>query len=134
MAITKDLEIKINGDKAAFSEDFYVYQNDRGIDLNIKVSMPKIQIGTRSTSLLSDLEDALASVRILNPDGEVISREKVPIDNDRIKFTIDKSLTDELNEIGFYKLQFHIFDQLDNRITIPPVQFEVKALIGLFQN
>ena len=134
MAITKDLEIKINGDKAAFNEDFYVYQNDRGIDLNIKVSMPKIQIGTRSTSLLSDLEDALASVRILKPDGEVISREKVPIDNDRIKFTIDKSLTDELNEIGFYKLQFHIFDQLDNRITIPPVQFEVKALIGLFQN
>ena len=25
MAITKDLEIKISGDKAAFTENFYIY-------------------------------------------------------------------------------------------------------------
>ena len=67
MAISKDLEIKINGDKAAFNEDFYVYQNDRGIELNIKVAMPKIQVGTRNISLLAGLEEgALSSARILS--------------------------------------------------------------------
>lgn len=34
MAITKNLEIKINRDQASFSENFYIYQNDRGIELN----------------------------------------------------------------------------------------------------
>ena len=132
MAISKDLEIKINGDKAAFNEDFYVYQNDRGIELNIKVAMPKIQVGTRNISLLAGLEEgALSSARILMPDGEVINRDKIPIVDDRIKFLIDSSLTDELNEIGYYHVQFHIYDSLDNRITIPPVKFEVKALIGI---
>ena len=39
MAITKDLEIKISGDKATFTEKFYIYQHDRGIELNIKVGV-----------------------------------------------------------------------------------------------
>ena len=51
MAITKDLEIKINNDQASFTEKFYVYQYDRGIELNIKVSLSKMQIGGRNTSL-----------------------------------------------------------------------------------
>ena len=31
MAISKNLELKINNDQASFNEKFYVYQNDRGI-------------------------------------------------------------------------------------------------------
>lgn len=130
MAIVKDLEIKISGDKAKFNECFYVYQYDRGIDLNIKIVMSKVQIGSKDISLLSGLEDSFAGVRILKPSGEIINREKVVIEDNNVKFTIDHDLTDELNEIGFYKLQFHLFDNAGNRITIPPVEFEVKPLIG----
>ena len=36
MAIYKNLEIKINNDQASFTEKFYLYQYDRGIELNIK--------------------------------------------------------------------------------------------------
>ena len=134
MAISKDLEIKINQDKAAFSEKFYIYQNDRGIDLNIKVTMPKLQIGSKSISLLSELNGAFCKVIILKPNQEVIGRDNIFISNDVIKFTIDHSLTDELDEIGVYKIQFHLYDNEDNRITIPPVEFEVKELLGIIPN
>ena len=134
MAITKDLEIKINGDQAAFTENFYIYQNDRGIDLNIRVSMPKLQINKRNASLLAELEGASGGAIILKPNGDVIGRSNINISDDVIKFTIDHSLTDELNEIGIYKVQFHLYDGEDNRITIPPVQFEVKSLLAVISN
>ena len=131
MAISKNLEIKINNDTAEFNEKFYVYQNDRGIDLYIKISIPKLQIGSRSVSMLSELEEAKASVTILKPNGDVLGRQDLEIIDDAVKFVIDKELTNDLDEVGIYKMQFHLYDGEDNRITIPPVTFEVKALIGI---
>ena len=134
MAITKDLEIKINGDTAAFTEKFYIYQNDRGIELNIKVSMPKLQISKRNVSLLAELEGASGGAIILKPNGDVIGQNNIVIADEVIKFTINHELTDDLDEVGIYKLQFHLYDSEDNRITIPPVEFEVKGLIGIIPN
>ena len=134
MAITKNLEIKINGDTATFTEKFYIYQNDRGIDLNIKVTIPKLQISKQNTSLLTELNGSLGKAIILKPNGEVIGRDNIIITNDVIKFTIDHELTNEIDEVGIYKVQFHLYDNEDNRITIPPVEFEVKGLLGIIPN
>ena len=134
MAITKELEIKINGDKAAFTEKFFIYQNDRGIELNIRVNMSKLQISTGGTSLLSDLEGGVCGAIILKPNGQVIGKSGLSISNGAIKFVIDHDLTNDLDEVGIYKIQFHLYDNEDNRITIPPVSFEVKDLIGIIPN
>ena len=134
MAITKDLEIKINGDKANFTEKFYIYQNDRGIELNIKISMPKLQINKKNVSLLAELEGASGGAIILKPNGDVVGQKDIVIEDNVIKFTITHELTDELDEIGMYQIQFHLYDGEDNRITIPPVEFEVKGLIGVIPN
>ena len=134
MAITKDLEIKINGDQATFTEKFYIYQNDRGIELNIKVNIPKLQIAKRNISLLSELNGATGRAIVLKPNGQVIGKDNIVVTDEVIKFTIDHELTDELDEIGIYKIQFHLYDSDDNRITIPPVEFEVKPLLGVIPN
>ena len=134
MAITKDLEIKISGDQAAFTENFYIYQNDRGIDLNIKVSMPKLQMTKRNISMLAELEGARCGAIILKPNGTIVGKNDIVISDDLIKFTIDHELTDDLDEVGIYKMQFHLYDNEDNRITIPPVSFEVKGLLGIIPN
>lgn len=131
MSISKNLEIKINNDQATLSEKFYIYQYDKGIDLYIKINIAKLQIDSRSISMLSELEGARAGVTILKPNGSVIGRTDLEISNDLVKFTIDETLTDELDEVGIYKIQFHLYDGSNNRITIPPVQFEVKPLIGI---
>ena len=134
MAITKNLEIKINGDTANFTEKFYIYQNDRGIDLNIKITTPKLQISKQNTSLLTELNGSSGRAIILKPNGEVIGRDNIVITNDVIKFTVDHELTNEIDEVGIYKVQFHLYDDEDNRITIPPVSFEVKGLLGIIPN
>ena len=134
MAITKDLEIKISGDQATFTENFYIYQHDRGIDLNIKVSMPKLQMTKRNTSMLAELEGARCGVIILKPNGSVVGKSDIAIVDDLIRFTIDHELTNDLDEVGTYKIQFHLYDNEDNRITIPPVSFEVKGLLGIIPN
>ena len=109
MAIIKNLEIKINGEEANFLEKFYIYQNDRGIELNIKVTIPSLEVARRYTSLLRGLNGAMCKATKQKPNKEI----------------------DDLNEIGFYKIQFHIYDSEGGRITIPPVEFEVKNLIGI---
>lgn len=130
MAIIKDLEIKINNDQASFSENFYVYQFDRGIDLKIKVNLHKLQISS-TVSFLSEIEGAFASAIILKPNGQIIGRNNLPVEDDCIMFSIDHTLTDEMDEVGMYKIQFHLYDSLNSRITLPPVQFEVKELLGI---
>ena len=134
MAITKNLEIKINGDTATFTEKFYIYQNDRGIDLNIKITTPKLQISKQNTSLLTELNGSSGRAIILKPNGDVIGRDNIVITNGVIKFTVDHELTNEIDEVGVYKVQFHLYDDEDNRITIPPVSFEVKGLLGIIPN
>ena len=131
MAITKDLEIKISGDTATFTEKFYIYQHDRGIEWNIKVGVPKLQINKRNVSLLAELDGATGGAIIVKPNGQTIGREDIVITNDVIKFTIDYDLTNDLDEVGIYKIQFHLYDGDDNRITIPTVEFEVKSLLGI---
>ena len=133
MAISKNLEIKINNDQASFTEKFYLYQYDRGIELNIKISLSKMQI-RNNTSLISDLSGATCGAIILKPDASIIRRNNLAMVDNVIKFVIDKELTDDLDEIGVYSVQFHLYDEEDNRITIPPVTFEVKPLIGTVPN
>lgn len=67
----------------------------------------------------------------MKPNGELIGRGKTIIEDNIIIFRIDKDFTDNVDEIGIYKIQFHIYDTLDNRITIPPISFEVKELLGI---
>ena len=81
MAISKNLEIKINNDQATLSEKFYIYQYDKGIDLYIKINIAKLQIDSRSISMLSELEGARAGVTILKPNGSVIGRTDLEISN-----------------------------------------------------
>ena len=87
-----------------------------------------------NVSLLAELEGATCGAIILKPNGEVIGRDNIVISDDVMKFVIDHELTDDLDEVGTYKIQFHLYDGEDNRITIPPVEFEVKGLIGLIPN
>ena len=131
MSITKNLQIKINNGIAKLNEDVYVYQNDRGIELKLKLNL--IRTNYRSATRSSLFESAttlFAGATILKPNGEVISREKTEIVNNIISFIIDEGLTDEINEVGIYKVQFHLYDLEDNRISIPPIQFEVKKLLA----
>ena len=130
MSIVKNLEIKINNDEARLSENVYVYQNDRGVQLKLKLNLVRTNYRSAVKSSFFESNDILASATILKPNGSVIGKSKSVVINDTITFTIDREFTDQVDEIGVYKVQFHLYDSENNRITIPPVEFEVKELLG----
>lgn len=131
MSIVKNLEIKVNNGEAKLSENVYIYQNDRGIELKLKLNLVNNNSRSAIRSSLFDTDTIFAAATILKPNGELIGRGKTIIEDNTIIFRIDKDFTDNVDEIGIYKIQFHIYDTLDNRITIPPISFEVKELLGI---
>lgn len=133
MSITKDLEIKISNGEARLSEEVYVYQKDRGVELRLKLNLIRINYRSAVRSSLFEVSTLFAGATILKPNGEVISRERVKVVDNIITFTIDEEFTDHVDEIGIYKIQFHLYDLEDNRITIPPIQFEVKELLAYIE-
>ena len=131
MSIVKNLEIKVNNGEAKLSENIYIYQNDRGIELKLKLNLVNNNSHSAIRSSLFEADTIFAAATILKPNGELIGRDKTIIKDNTITFRIDKDFTDNVDEIGIYKIQFHIYDTLDNRITIPPISFEVKELLGI---
>ena len=131
MSIIRDLELKVSNGEARLNENIYVYQKDRGVELRFKLDFVKTNYNSPIRSLLFDVEDVYVAATILKPNGGLISRKKSTVVDNTITFTIDESFTDEVDEIGIYKVQFHLYDKDDNRITLPPISFEVKELLGV---
>ena len=129
MSIIKDLKIKISGDKASLSENVYIYEHDRGVELRLKLNLIKTNHRPIMLSSMFKANRVFAGTTILKPNGILLYRDKVEVIDNIISFIIDHDLTDEFDEIGIYKLQFHLYDEEDSRITIPPIEFEVKELL-----
>ena len=131
MSIIRDLEIKINNGEAKLSENVYVYQKDRGVELKLKLNIFETNYRSNARSILFELNNVYAAATIIKPNGDIVSRKKSVVADNTITFVIDKEFTDQVDEIGIYKIQFHLYDDNDNRITIPPIEFEVKELLGV---
>ena len=121
--ITKNVTIKITDDRATLSEKIILYKVDKGIDIFFTLS------GFSYKFNKDNLSGVAVDARMLKPSGDVITVNNLAVSGtNKIKFTIDNTMTDELTEIGKHKLQISLYDDLSktNRITIPPIEFEVK--------
>lgn len=121
--ITKNVNIKITDDRAVLSEKIIMYQNDKGIDIYFTIS------GFNYKFNKDNLTGVAVDGRLAKPSGEIITVNNMSISGtNKIKFTIDETMTDELAEIGTHKLQISLYDDATktNRVTMPPITFEVK--------
>ena len=121
--ITKNVTIKITDDRATLSEKIILYKDDKGIDIYFTLS------GFSYKFNKDNLSGVAVDARMLKPSGDVITVNNLAVSGtNKIKFTIDNTMTDELTEIGKHKLQISLYDDLSktNRITIPHIEFEVK--------
>ena len=126
--ITKNVTIKITDDKATLSEKIILYKDDKGIDIYFTLS------GFSYKFNKDNLSGVAVDARMLKPSGDVITINNLAVSGtNKIKFTIDNTMTDEIVEIGKHKLQISLYDDSTktNRITIPPIEFEVKEQLSL---
>lgn len=124
--ITRDINIIINKDTASMDSKLYFYQGDTGVDIHFTIKEFKYGI-TNNVNTIS-LDDATAGILICDPDNVIILDSELPVIDNKIQLNVDTHLTDVL---GQYKFQIHLYDKVGGRITIPPLTWEIKPLIGI---
>ena len=124
MSITKKLVVTLKDDVATPSEKVFIYKGDIGIDIIIELENFNYKIDSISKKNMINRIEAYFK----NPQGIVkrYNDEVDVINGDRIKFSFNKKVINDMQIIGQYELQFHLFDKENNRITIPSYYFYVK--------
>lgn len=124
----------VNNTTASLNEPLQIYQHDRGIILRIKVLRYKFSFNKLAEENMV-AESGILSARaiVLKPDGKrVFECPRQAIEDDYVIVNITLDWTDELTEIGKYKLQIQLYgsDYINERVTLPPVEFTVAPMIG----
>lgn len=127
MSISRDVTVKVVNDKARLDAKLYFYEKDYGISINFLIQKYKFKYDKHPQGFLSSIDDDVleAYTTIINPAGEELTRQNGVVKDDTIQFELTDDLTDELTEIGKYKLQFHLVCE-HSEISIPPIEFEIK--------
>ena len=126
MAIIKDVTVKINNGTATLDAPVQFYEKDHDVELRFKLMDYKYKYDKDPQNILNSVdEDVLeAYTTIVNPRGYELEQINGVIKNDTVIFRLDPTYTDELDELGTYKLQIHI-KCTHSEFTIPPITFEV---------
>lgn len=127
MSLSRNVTVKIIRNKAQLDSKLYFYERDYGITINFLIQEYQFRYDKNPTGVLTSMNDDVlyAYTTIINPMGMELTRQNGVIVDDVIQFVLTDDLTDELNEIGIYKLQFHIKCE-HSEISIPPIEFEIK--------
>lgn len=129
MAITKDITIKVSGNKSIISKDVYLYLGDGAITLLISVIEANFIIGNidNANNIVEQTEAQYAKVCILKANDELVYSDRCPIVHGKIQFVISKEFIDDIAEEGQHLLQIHLYDAAEggNRFTIPPVSINI---------
>lgn len=119
MAIKKDITVTVENKKSIMSDDVWIYQGDKNIDIYFTIVDTRFEFSTVTPQKYS--------FTIRKPDGNLLPPTEITaLVEGKVKFTITQAMADELNEVGMYDILIHLYDDLDSRISIPEISFEVK--------
>lgn len=127
--IEKEVTVTIDGRNASLSESIYLYQGDKNIDILFTITDAKFKFNEYSGNILVESTAKYATVKVLKPNGETFTSNKLAITDNKVILTIDQMFIDEITEIGTHIVQIQLWDTDNGRVTIPPIQFEVLTPI-----
>ena len=136
MSIKKDLVVTYKTSTVGLSEEIELYRYDSGIDFFIDLRGLRYVFKEGNEDEMIRYTGATKytiTVRKPYKEGETpeyIETPLSPVIDRKIKFTVDKSMTDDLDELGEYALQIHLFNDDMDRMSIPPFTFLVKPLLN----
>ena len=120
MSISRTLMVTLNQDKATTEDKFYIYRDDVGVDIYVEISNLEYQFNKKKNGYRK------ADVLFKTPSGDIYKVENLQIRESKIKFSFTQDIVDKMQEIGKYELQFQLYDNTLNRLSLPPYKLEVK--------
>ena len=130
-----DLSYTQGDEKCNISPKLVVYKDDYGLDIYFEIKKKDYRFQKDGgENILNSYNGAFVDTYLISPKGEeIVIRNNPVVEDSKLKFTITKDLTDEIEEVGKYTVQFRIGNaatDLDTSIfTLPPFEFEVKKRI-----
>lgn len=107
----KEYSIIINKQKSILNRQLSIFQHDKGIDIYFKL-MDTDYLDLSSNYLLSDIV-------LVSPLKKQIKSDIVPIIDNKILFTINNEIMNQIDEIGDYHVHIRIYDDKGGRIKLP---------------
>lgn len=123
--IEKEVTMTIEGRNASLSENIYLYQGDKNIDILFTITDAKFKFNEYSGNILVESTAKYATVKVLKPNGDTFTSDKLSILDNKVILTINQQFIDEITEIGTHLVQIQLWDTENGRVTLPPVNFEV---------
>ena len=113
------------------SSDLYIYRGDFGLDIFFNLKSRPFRFSANTVNLLMDYEGAYVDTTLVNPLGEESTVKNIAVvEGEKLKMTITKEMTNSIDLVGIYQIQFHIGnsegDDDTSMFSIPPIKFEVK--------
>ena len=127
--ITKNINLTIQGEEAVLSQKIVLFRNDDGIRLQFKIQQTQYKFDKTPIDLVNVFNAQSSNILVVKPNKQYFTTELEDINNNIVVFVINKDMIDELEELGEYSLQIHLYDNSNNRLTLPPVKFLVKDTI-----
>lgn len=127
--ITKKVVLTVQGENSILSDKIVMFKADDGIRLNFNIKQSKYKFDKDPEDLVNLFNAQKASILILRRNKSSFTTNIVNIVSNTVTFDISRDMIDEQSELGEYKLQIHLYDKDNNRLTIPPVSFFVKDTI-----
>lgn len=107
----KEYSIIINKQKSILNRQLSIFQHDKGVDIYFKL-MDTDYLDLSSNYLLSDIV-------LVSPLKKQIKSDIVPIIDNKILFTINNEIMNQIDEIGDYHVHIRIYDDKGGRIKLP---------------
>lgn len=127
MAIFAERKLKIMENVTQMDHDIVLYRGNRNVF--ILFTIENLMFGFKDFSTgYETLSPSHAYITLLTPLFEEIKLGKVPIEDDKIKFSISELMIDELVEVGDYTIVIDLYDIIeDSLLTIPPIENQLKV-------
>lgn len=107
----KEYSIIINKQKSVLNRELSIFSHDKGIDVYFKL-MDTDYLDLSSNYLLSD-------VVLISPLKKQIKSDIVPIIDNKILFTINNEIMNQIDEIGNYHVHIRLYDDKGGRMKLP---------------
>lgn len=107
----KEYSIIINKQKSVLNRELSIFSHDKGIDIYFKL-MDTDYLDLSSNYLLSDIV-------LVSPLKKQIKSDIVPIIDNKILFTINNEIMNQIDEIGNYHVHIRLYDDKGGRMKLP---------------
>ena len=121
--ITIHRTLTVSENTASLNEPLYMFRGDGDISIILDLIQTIKNMKPGKVSSTNVITDGLiySTVCIYKPSGELAFVAKGEIVENQMQVTQLKDVMDEVIEIGEHKLQIHLFDEDENRLTLPEV-------------